>query len=103
MDEFAINWIRGASYAEVTVPNGSALKTKLLRYAEERPEEVNHVIVNKDGSMVCHVPVSYVKISPPRKVSEEQRQAAGERFRQIWAEKKTEGEQNERTEITGEL
>ena len=46
MNEFAINWIKGADYAEVTVPSGTALKSKLLKYAEERPEEVNHVIVN---------------------------------------------------------
>lgn len=73
MNEFAINWIKGADYAEVTVPSGTALKSKLLKYAEERPEEVNHVIVNKDGFMVCHVPVSFIKVSPPRKVSDEQR------------------------------
>ena len=91
MNEFAINWINGADYAEVTVPSGTALKSKLLKYAEKRPEEVNHVIVNKDGSMVCHVPVSFIKESPPRKVSDEQREAARERFVKMWAEKQESG------------
>lgn len=86
MNEFAINWIKGADYAEVTVPSGTALKSKLLKYAEKRPEEVNHVIVNKDGSMVCHVPVSFIKVSPPRKVSDKQRETARERFVKMWAE-----------------
>ena len=35
MNEFAINWIKGADYAEITVPSGTALKSKLLKLAEE--------------------------------------------------------------------
>lgn len=70
MNEFAINWIKGADYAEITVPSGTALKSKLLKLAEEKPDEVNHVVINKDGSMVCHAPVSYIHVSPKRKVSE---------------------------------
>lgn len=95
MNEFAINWIKGADYAEVTVPSGTALKSKLLKYAEKRPEEVNHVIVNKDGSMVCHVPVSFIKVSPPRKVSDKQRETARERFAKMWAEKQESGSAEE--------
>lgn len=30
MNEFAMNWIKGADYAEVTVPSGTALKSKLV-------------------------------------------------------------------------
>ena len=95
MNEFAINWIKGADYAEVTVPSGTAFKSKLLKYAEERPEEVNHVIVNKDGSIVCHVPVNYIKISPPRKVSEEQRESSRKRFTKMWAKKQKTGSNEE--------
>lgn len=28
MNEFAINWLKGGEYAEITVPSGSALKSK---------------------------------------------------------------------------
>ena len=49
---------------------------------------VNHVVINKDGSMVCHAPVSYIHVSPKRKVSEKQKLAAKERFQKMWAEKK---------------
>lgn len=62
-----------------------------IRTVQERPEEVNHVIVNKDGSMVCHVPVSFIKVSPPRKVSDKQRETARERFVKMWAEKQESG------------
>ena len=94
MNEFAINWIKGGDYAEVTVPSGTALKSKLLKMAEQRPDEVNQVPVNNDGSMVCHVPINFIKLSPPRKVSEEQAAAASERFKQMWEEKRS-GESDE--------
>ena len=88
MNEFCIEWLKGDEYAGVTVPSGTALKSKLLRYAESRPDEVKVMAVNKDGSAFFHIPINYIKISPPRKVSEEQKQAAGERFRKMWEEKK---------------
>lgn len=90
MNEFCIEWIKGNDYAGVTVPSGTALKNKLLRYAEERPDEVKLIVENDDGSAFFHIPVNYVKVSPPRKVSDEQKEAAGERFKKMWEEKKGE-------------
>lgn len=87
MNEFSIEWIKGAEYAGITVPSGTALKSKLLRLAEEHPEDVKIVVENNDGSIFAHIPVKYIKINPPRQISEEQREAAGERFRQMWKEK----------------
>lgn len=83
MNEFAINWLKGYDYAEVTVPASTALKNKLLRLSKERPDEVTNIIENKDGSMVCHVPVRWVKVSPPRFVSDGQREAARQRFAKV--------------------
>lgn len=88
MNEFCIEWIKGNDYAGVTVPSGTALKSKLMRYAQERPDEVKLMAENKDGSAFFHIPISYVKVSPPRKVSEEQKKAAGERLRKMWEEKR---------------
>lgn len=90
MNEFAIEWTKDRDYAGVTVPSGTALKSKLMRYTENRPEEVKLMAENKDGSAFFHIPISYIKLSPPRKVSEEQREAAGERFRKMWEEKRGE-------------
>lgn len=61
-----------------------------MRYAERRSDEVRVMAENEDGSAFFHIPISYIKVSPPRKVSEEQKQAAGERFRKMWEEKKGE-------------
>lgn len=88
MNEFVIEWTKKGEYAGVTVPSGTALKSKLMRYAKERPDEVKLKAENKDGSAFFHVPVSYIKVSPPRKVSEEQAKSAGERFRKMWEKKK---------------
>ena len=88
MNEFCIEWLKGDEYAGVTVPSGTALKSKLMRYAQERPDEVKLMAENKDGSACFHIPISYVKVSPPRKVSEEQKKAAGERLRKMWEEKR---------------
>ncbi len=97
MNEFAIEWIKGAGHASVTVPSGTALKSKLLRLSYKYPEEVKILAENADGSLFAHVPVSYIRISPPRKMSEEQKEAASERFRQMWKGKQgnKEGTNNE--------
>lgn len=88
MNEFVIEWIKGAEYAGITAPSGTALKSKLIRLANEYPEEVNIVKENVDGSIFAHIPVNYIKISPPRQVSDEQREAASERFKKMWENKK---------------
>ena len=79
MNEFCIEWLKGADYAGVTAPSASALKNRLLRLAEKKPDEVKIMAKNLDGSIFAHVPVKYIKVSPPRKVSEEQRQAFRQR------------------------
>lgn len=84
MNEFSIEWIKGAEYAGVTAPSGTALKSKLLRLAKEKPDEVKVIAINQDGSVFAHVPVTYIKVSPPRQVSDEQKEAASERFKQMW-------------------
>ena len=90
MNEFCIEWLRSGEYAGVTTPSSTALKSKLMRLAKERPDEVKVMAENKDGSAFFHIPISYIKVSPPRQVSDKQREAAGERFRRMWEEKKME-------------
>lgn len=87
MNEFCIEWIKGAEYAGITVPSGTALKSKILRLAEKFPDEVKIKAENSDGSLFAHIPVKYVKISPPKKISDEQKEAASERFKQMWKDK----------------
>ena len=92
MNEFCIEWLRGSDYAGVTTPSGTALKSKLMRLARERPDEVKIVAENTDGSAFFRIPINYIKVSPPRKISDDQKAAARERFRKMWEEKKKEGE-----------
>lgn len=90
MNEFSIEWTKDRDYAGISVPSGTAWKSKLMRYAESHPDEVQLMAENKDVSVFFHVPVNWIKCSPPRKVSEEQKEAAAERLRQMWEDRKTE-------------
>ena len=95
MNEFAIEWIKGRDYAGVSVPSGTAWKSKLMRYAKERPDEVKLMVENADGSAFFHVPVNYIKCSPPRQISEEQKEAARQRFQEMREKKKMEEMEDE--------
>ena len=72
-NECSIAWIRGGEYAEVSAHNGSKMKGRFLKLAEQHPEDVKILVTNKDGSIFAHVPVKYVKLRAPRELTEEQR------------------------------
>lgn len=56
---------------------------KIKKLKETHPDDVKIVAENDDGSICAKLPIKYLKISAPKKVSEEQRQAASERFKKI--------------------
>ena len=68
--ENVIEWIRDESQVSLTLTQGR-FKSKIEKLAMERPEECG---------IFAHVPISWIKISPPREVSEEQRRQAKERM-----------------------
>lgn len=82
MNEIAIEWEKGREKATISAYNNSKLKGKIMKYVVSHPNDVD-VYENKDGSIVAHVPTKWVKVSPPRNVSEEQAKAAGERLRKM--------------------
>lgn len=53
-------------YAGVTVPSGTALKSKLLKLAEQNPDDVKIIAENENGSLFVHIPVNYVKNKPTK-------------------------------------
>lgn len=57
-------------------------KNRLAKLAEQNPAEVECVAVNKDGSVMYHVPASWLRLRPPvkRNMTEEQKQAARDRL-----------------------
>lgn len=80
--ENVIEWIRGDKEVTVTLSNNTRYKTKVMKLAEEHPE-VKICHVNKDGSIVAHLPLKCIKISWPREVSEEQKELSRERMKQM--------------------
>ena len=61
---------------------------KVKKLKEEHPDDINILAENEDGSICAKLPVKYLKLSAPRKVSDEQRQAASERFKKLREENK---------------
>ena len=47
---------------------------KIKKYAKDKPDEVQIIAENKDGSIVAHIPVKWFKVSPPRRISNEQQE-----------------------------
>lgn len=90
MNENVIEWLRGQKTATVTLANNTKLNSKVKKLSKEKPEDCQIVAENKDGSIVAHVPLKWIKISPPRQISEEQRQALAERAKQFGFKKKAE-------------
>ena len=79
--ETIINYTNADTYAEAYT-NNTVIMKKYLKLAESNPKEV--VVVQSDINSVCiRFPKKWVKIKPPRIMSEEQKQAAAERLRQL--------------------
>ena len=80
--ECVIEWLRGNKTATVTFPNNTRFKTKVKKLAEQYPDEVQVIVENKDGSIVAHLPVSYIKINRAKiDLTDEQKKERAERLR----------------------
>ena len=56
---------------------------KVLKLKEKYPNDITIEFLNADGSVLAYAPIKWMKFSPPRKMSEEQKKAAGERMRNM--------------------
>lgn len=74
VNENVIEWVKGDKLACVTAANGTKLKGRLMKLAQRGDIEIE--IENADGSICTHIPAGWVKINPPRKMTDEQREAA---------------------------
>ena len=81
VNECVIEWLRGEKVATVTMPRGTRLANKLKKLALSN-ESVD-VTINKDGSVLATIPSSWVKITPPRQLTEDQRRVAAERIKKV--------------------
>lgn len=85
-NENAIEWLRDQRTATVTITQ-QTLKSRLLDLAEEYPNEVKIIAKNHDGSICAHIPRTWVKITPPRRIDEELRTKLAEMARERFSQK----------------
>ena len=79
-NENAIEFMTNGTKATLTFSQGR-YKSVIRKLAEKHPDDCQIVADNEDGSICAHVPVAWIRISPPKQYTEEQRQQMGERMR----------------------
>ena len=79
--ENVIEFLKSDRMATVTFTRGRFI-SKIKKLAEQYPDEVQITAENKDGSIVAHIPVSYIHISNrKREMSDEEREVYRQRAR----------------------
>lgn len=74
MTENVIEWLNGQKTATMTIASGGRLRARVLKLAEEYPDEIEIVAVNRDGSVCAHIPTDWIKINPKRKISDAEKE-----------------------------
>ena len=77
--ENGIEFLKDSKTATVQFCQGR-YKSRIKKLAAERPEECEILAENPDGTLLAHIPVEWVKISPPAARSELQRELAREKM-----------------------
>ena len=80
MDDFrenVIEFVQDSKTATVTFCQGRYI-SRIKDLAEKKPDECQITATNKDGSIVAHIPVSWVRINPKMELSEEERKRRSE-------------------------
>lgn len=75
--ENCIEWVKDQQQATLSLSQRRTI-TRVKKLAEKYPEQCQIVAENRDGSICAHVPVSWIKINPPMKLTEEQRMKRAE-------------------------
>lgn len=81
-----IEWEQGDDIVTALFQN-NRFQSKIRKIVEERPDDIRILEENKDGSILVQFPLKWVKVGPPRRVSEEQKAKSAERFQKYWEEK----------------
>ena len=81
-----IEFYKGSKTVTVTF-SADKYKTRILSLAKERPDDVE--IVTSDDDYVCaHIPASWIKINPSRKMSESRKKEFSDRMSKVRSKKK---------------
>ena len=78
--ENVIEWIRNEQRATLSLSQQRTISRVRLLDAKY-PDQCQIVAENKDESICAHIPVSWIKINPPKNLSDEQRQKMAERLK----------------------
>jgi hypothetical protein len=78
IDQTVIYWVKGDRIATITAPENTRINTRLCKLAEERPDDVV-----KKNEVLFQVPASWVKINPPKELTDERRQELADRLRNL--------------------
>ena len=69
-NENAIEFMTNGTKATLTFSQGR-YKSVIRKLAEKHPDDCQIVADNEDGSICAHVPVAWIRISPPKQYTEE--------------------------------
>lgn len=86
--ENVIEFLKGSDTATLSLTQGRYI-TRVRELAKKRPNECKIMRENTDGSIVAHIPTSWVKIHPTRELSDEQREILVERANRMNLQKST--------------
>lgn len=81
--ENVLEWLRGSKEISGTLCKGK-MYNKVMALAKKNPDEVKIEVINDDGSIFFHMPISYLHLYAPtkRELSEEEKEIARERLAQ---------------------
>ncbi len=70
--ENVIEWQKGQQRATVTLSQQRVI-SRVEKLAEEHPGQCEIVAKHGDGTLCAHIPVAWIRINPPRELTEEER------------------------------
>lgn len=77
--ENAIEWLNGQETVTATFSQKRMIN-RVMKMAEESPEEIQVQHINKDNSIVVQLPLRYIRIQKPRTYTPEEKEIARARF-----------------------
>lgn len=80
VNENVIEFLRDGKTATVTFCQGRYI-SRIKELAEKKPDDVQIVTENRDGTIVAHIPTAWIRINPNKELTEEQRTVLSERAR----------------------
>ena len=82
--ENAVEWLKGRTVATVTLAGRTALNGRVRKLAKQKPEKVQITDENADGTIVAHIPVSWIKINPEKELTEAEREKLQAHARKVF-------------------